>query len=132
MPEELTREEQEALEKLSEAVATELAGGKSQEQITKDLVKQGWPEESAMNFVQNISVALEQYKESPEGKHILASKYKRHMIYGLLWTIGGTAITIATFSAASGGGFYIVAWGAIIWGIIDFFRGLFGWLKYKN
>jgi hypothetical protein len=48
---------------------------------------------------------------------------------------GGTVVTIATYSAAASsptGGRYIVAWGAIVFGIIDFFRGLFGWLENKD
>jgi len=128
----LTEEEQKAIEKLSAAVAKELAEGKKKEEVTKKLLKQGWPKESANNFVENINQALERYKNSPEGQRILASKYKRHMIYGVLWAVGGTAVTAATYSAASSGGVYFVAWGAILFGIIDFFRGLFGWLKYRS
>ena len=62
----------------------------------------------------------------------MASQYKRHMLYGLLWVVGGTIVTVATMSAASEGGYYFVFWGAILWGVIDFFRGLIGWSKYKN
>lgn len=54
------------------------------------------------------------------------------MLYGTLWAIGGTVVTAVTYSAASGGGVYVIAWGAIVFGIIDFFIGLFGWLKYKD
>jgi hypothetical protein len=48
------------------------------------------------------------------------------MIFGALWCIGGIVITAVTFGAASGGGTYVVAWGAIIFGAIQFFRGLAG------
>jgi hypothetical protein len=57
------------------------------------------------------------------------------MIYGALWAVGGTAATVGTLVSAShksGGGTYFVAWGAIIFGIIDFIRGLTGWLKYRQ
>lgn len=131
MSEKLSTEEQEAIDQLSEAVAKELAEGKSEKKIAKELIKQGWPEESTTIFVGNVKQAIEQYKESPEGRQIMASKYKRHMLYGFLWAAGGTVVTIATYSAAGGGGFYIIAWGAILFGIIDFLRGLFGWLKYR-
>lgn len=135
MSEKLSAEEQEAIDQLSEAIAKELAEGKSEEKIAKELIKQGWPEESATAFVGNVKQAIEQYieqyKESPEGRQIMASKYKRHMLYGFLWAAGGTVVTVATYSAASGGGFYFVAWGAILFGIIDFLRGLYGWLKYR-
>lgn len=136
MPEELTPEEEKAIEQLSEAVAHDLAEGKDKGGIAKDLVTQGWPKEEAVQFVDNIEQGLkeyaEEYKHTPEGRRVMASKYKRHMLHGILWAVGGTAVTVATYEAASEGGFYIVAFGAIIFGIIDFFRGLFGWLKYKD
>ena len=131
MSEELTPEEQKAIEELSEAVASELGEGKSREKIVKELVKQDWPEESAIEFVNNIEQAITEYKDSPEGREVLARKYARHMLYGILWFVGGTIVTVVTYEAASGGGTYFIAWGAILFGIIDFFRGLFGWLKYR-
>ncbi|MCC6559185.1 MAG: hypothetical protein IT372_40180 [Polyangiaceae bacterium] len=48
----------------------------------------------------------------------------RQMLTGALWAIGGTVVTVASFSAASGGGQYVVAYGAIIYGVITFIRGL--------
>jgi hypothetical protein len=49
---------------------------------------------------------------------------KKNMLYGALWCIGGIVVTAATYSSAEGGGRYVVAWGAIIFGAIQFFRGL--------
>jgi len=46
------------------------------------------------------------------------------MLVGGLWCFGGTAVTVYTYSAASGGGTYVVAWGAIIFGGIQFLKGL--------
>jgi len=136
MSEKLTPEEQKVIEELSEAVAYELAEGKDKGKIAKELVRQGWRKESADQFVNSTEARLkqyaEQYKNSPEGRQAMAGKYKRHMLYGILWAVGGTVVTVVTYSAARGGGVYVVAWGAIIFGIIDFFRGLFGWLKYKD
>jgi hypothetical protein len=43
-----------------------------------------------------------------------------------LWCVGGTIVTIVTYQAASGGGTYMVAWGAIVFGGIQFLRGLMG------
>ncbi len=42
-----------------------------------------------------------------------------------------TAITYANASSKEGGGTYIVWWGAIVFGAIDFFRGLMIWQKHK-
>ena len=132
MSEGLTPEEQKAIDELSEAVASEIAEGKSKEIIVRELVKQDWPEDAATQFVNNIEQAINDYKESPEGRKVLADKYARHMIYGILWAVGGTVVTVATYTAASNGGTYFVAWGAIVFGIIDFFRGWYGWITCSS
>ncbi|MDI1481492.1 hypothetical protein [Polyangium sp. y55x31] len=50
---------------------------------------------------------------------------KRDMVVGGLWCVGGIAVTAITYaSAANGGGRYVMAWGAIIFGGIQFVRGL--------
>jgi hypothetical protein len=48
------------------------------------------------------------------------------MFYGAPWCIGGIAVTAVTDQAASnaGGGTYIIAWGAILFGAVQFLRGL--------
>ena len=50
----------------------------------------------------------------------------RNMFVGGLWCVGGIVVTALTYSAASGGGSYVVAWGAIVFGGIQFCRGLLG------
>lgn len=48
------------------------------------------------------------------------------MIQGIIWFVGGSAVTLFSYlSAASSpyGGHYIIAYGAIIFGIAQFFRG---------
>jgi hypothetical protein len=48
----------------------------------------------------------------------------RDMLVGALWCIGGIVVTAVTYSAASnGGGTYFVAWGAILFGGLQFLRG---------
>lgn len=69
----------------------------------------------------------------PRGKEIdhlereaMREAGQRNMLYGALWFIGGLLVTAATFSFAqgAGGGTYVVAWGAMLGGAIQFFRGL--------
>lgn len=51
------------------------------------------------------------------------------MFHGAIWCIGGILVTFVTYAAAAnspGGGTYIVAWGAIIFGARRFFQGLNG------
>ena len=49
------------------------------------------------------------------------------MVHGALWCIGGIVVTAVTFSMASAnatGGSFVVAWGAILFGFIQFLKGL--------
>lgn len=45
-------------------------------------------------------------------------------VIGALFFFGGLFITFATYSAAEGGGSYVLAWGAILFGGIQMARGL--------
>ena len=58
----------------------------------------------------------------------MVDHYKKHMLYGFLWAAGGTAVTVISISNGRGG---IIAWGAIIFGIYDFFKGLNGYMTFK-
>lgn len=51
----------------------------------------------------------------------------RNVLFGSLWAIGGLALTVFSYQSAassSGGGRYIVAYGAIIGGVVQLIRGL--------
>lgn len=48
----------------------------------------------------------------------------RNIVVGGLWCVGGIVVTALTYSASSGGGRYVVAWGAILFGGIQLIRGL--------
>lgn len=55
-----------------------------------------------------------------------ADEAARNMVVGALWCIGGIVVTAATYSAVKDtGGHYFIAWGAIVFGGIQFFKGLF-------
>ena len=58
-----------------------------------------------------------------------AARAKRNMIVGGAWCGGGIAVTAITYMNASGGGTYVVTWGAIIFGGYQFLKGL---LAYMN
>jgi hypothetical protein len=49
---------------------------------------------------------------------------QRNMVIGGLACVGGTAVTIWSFIAPEKNGGYIVAWGAILFGAIQFLMGL--------
>jgi len=60
-------------------------------------------------------------REQVERPH---GKASRDMVVGGLWCGGGILVTAATYSSAAGGGSYVVAWGAILFGGLQFLRGL--------
>jgi len=105
---------------VQEMVTQRLLEGKDKKKIVEELVKGGWTKESATQYFDNLEL---QFKQSPEGRQRLASNYKRHMLYGVLWVVGGVIATMVIE-----GWFF---WGAVVFGAIDFFRGFFGWLKYR-
>jgi len=72
----------------------------------------------------NLEKAIYVHIEENQNNVEINEKAKKDMLFGALWCVGGIIVTAATYSAASGGGRYVVAWGAIIFGAIQFFRGL--------
>ena len=62
---------------------------------------------------------------------------KRNMIRGASWCIGGFFVTAVTYGIAAeqangaGGGTYLVAWGAIIFGAFRFLKG-FGQYRHTD
>lgn len=55
------------------------------------------------------------------------SAAKRHMIFGGMIFVVGLVITFGSYAAASesnGGGRFVMAWGAILFGAIRFLYGL--------
>jgi len=51
---------------------------------------------------------------------------RKDMLWGAIWFIGGLTVTLVTYSDASqGGGRYTVAYGAIIFGLIQLVRGAY-------
>ncbi|MBA4186773.1 MAG: hypothetical protein C0467_02020 [Planctomycetaceae bacterium] len=55
-------------------------------------------------------------------------EHSSDLVSGGLWLLGGTLITAITYLAAEaqGEGVYIIAWGPMLFGGIQFLRGLFG------
>lgn len=94
--------------------AEQMKNGISSQQIQSMLIDKGLDRESAATVVSNIVRRSEAFRQVA----------RKNMIHGGLWCIGGAVVTAASYSAASGGGRYIVAWGAIAFGALQFFRGL--------
>ena len=89
---------------------------KSIEETKAALIENGLRAEDADVVIANLQNQYKQEKREAGNKN---------MHYGALWCVGGLLVTILTYSAASDGGTYVVAWGAVIFGAIQFFKGLF-------
>ena len=56
----------------------------------------------------------------------------KNMGIGAAWALGGAAVTLATYSAASAGGTYLLAYGAIVIGGVQFVYGLYQYAKDQS
>ncbi len=108
--------QEELVDAIYTYAAEQMQNGQSDLQIETSLTQQGLDQETAATVVRNLHEARSQVASSAGAKN---------MAFGALWCIGGIAVTAFTYSAASeGGGSYVVAWGAILFGGIQFFRGM--------
>jgi len=55
-----------------------------------------------------------------------AQSGQRMMISGAIWLVGGLVVTVASYTLASsaGGGRFVLAYGSVIYGIAQIFRGM--------
>ncbi len=118
-------------EDLASAVAQALMQGKKRDDIVKVLVKNGMSRDIAFEFVTDVLIRVEAFKLTPEGRGVMARKYRTRMIHGALWCLGGILVTSLTASAAGEGGYFLFAWGAILFGGIGAIVGFVGWAKWR-
>lgn len=95
--------------------ADQLEKGTPHTDIQELLVERGLDHSLAARVIANLLDA------DRAAKHAVG---RQNMMFGAIWCVGGIAVTLATRASATGGGVYIVAWGAIIVGGIQFFRGV--------
>ena len=57
---------------------------------------------------------------------------KKNILVGLLWCIGGLAFSFISYYLTEAGGRYVIATGAILWGVWQAIMGLYVWLKIKH
>lgn len=115
--------EEQMVEAIYGFAAQQMRSGVKPAEIERQLAEKGLDADSAKVVVENLIKA--------KGRAEYDSSIK-NMIYGALWCIGGWAVTAATYSAAAnanGGGKYVVAWGAILFGGIQFLGGLVTYLR---
>ncbi len=114
--------EQSSEEQVVKAVYEHAAGlvraGKSRAEVKQALEDHGLDAEIAGTVADNIFRARTEAVQKAGQKN---------MLVGAIWCIGGIVVTAATYGAAASsptGGSYVVAWGAIVFGAVQFFRGV--------
>lgn len=89
--------------------------------------KKRYKRKMLMAYQPDISPAVESQDPAIQGT---SENYAGKMLWGLLLAIGGVVFSALSYNAASSaGGTYFVAWGVILYGIVDFFTGLVGFLN---
>ena len=100
---------------------------KDEKEIIRILEEGGVSHNEAVLFVGDV--ISKRSRGVPDGgqlRELLKQAGQRNMLIGGLVCVIGVVITLGTLAAASGaaGGSYIIAWGAIVFGAIQFFRGV--------
>ena len=112
--------EQQDMSALVKFVAVELANNKLPKVIVKELISRGVSAGNAEKIVAETGQLLRKAR---------GEKFKKRMTRGLLWTIAGSVVTCATYVFSDSlGGEFVLCYGAIIIGVIDFLAGLIGWI----
>jgi hypothetical protein len=96
-----------------------LRGGRSQPEATAELQRTGLDSAAAAAIVAKVDAFM----------NVMRASYRqggmKNVGIGMLWCVGGIIFTAITYSMARGGGTYLVAWGAVLFGAIQALRGLF-------
>ncbi len=99
----------ELAEKLYSFAAEQLHSGRPASEVEQSLIRTGLSTAEAAVIV----AALVRVRQDAG---------RRNMLHGALWCGGGLLVTLVSFQA--GNGSFVLAWGAILFGAIQFFRGL--------
>ena len=96
-----------------------LRQGRPQPQAAAELQRTGLDSVNAAAIVAKVDAFM----------NLMRTAYRqagmKNVGIGMLWCVGGIIVTAVTYSMASGGGTYFVAWGAVLFGAIQALRGLF-------
>lgn len=92
-------------------------GDKNSYEVKRALLERGVTESEADVMIDRLENEVEEARKARANKD---------MLWGAVWCIGGTIITVATYS---GGGTAVFCWGAILFGGIQFVKGLMASMK---
>jgi hypothetical protein len=119
----LTDEQKAAYDGLYSYAKAQMAAGIPDDVLHQAIVQQGWHPEVASTIISNLH-AQHKGRRKRENRQVAL----RDILLGGAICLVGTVVTIYTYSTASnsGGGKYVIAWGAIVFGGIQLFKGLVG------
>jgi hypothetical protein len=103
------------IQSMSDYGAELYKSGLSHPQIESRLIQKGLHSQSVGEIMKDLS-AVRAGETRDAGR--------KNMLWGSLVCVAGIIATAVTYATASGGGTYVVAWGAIIFGVGQFVRGL--------
>jgi hypothetical protein len=86
----------------------------SYSELKSRLIEDGLSYENAETVVNNIEQGMKDAYKAAE-----KSEAEKDMLYGAMWCIGGTFLTIAEIG--------YIFWGAIVFGAYQFLKGLFNY-----
>jgi hypothetical protein len=121
------------LEALLSYASRRLSEGQTPTEVQLDLMAKGLDREPASLIVQKL--VSERLREGAQrsaadaetnrwAAQARSDEARSNMVSGAVICVIGILITVVTYSAAKGGGTYVVAWGAIAFGAIRLFKGL--------
>jgi hypothetical protein len=113
----------DAVNAAAQAIARELVAGKQPAMIVSELVGAGWAQEHATDFVHQVNTAIRSARRNAG---------RKQMWVGAAWIVGGVLVTVISYAAASRGGTYLLAWGAVIFGAYDMIRGFVTWVSNRE
>jgi hypothetical protein len=110
---------EQAVSAIYQFAALEMHNGTPDSEIARKLRDQGFDADTANLVVDQTRAARGQ---------VMREAGMKNMFIGGIVCVIGLVITVASYSAAAnnpGGGSYVIAWGAVVFGAIQFFRGIF-------
>jgi len=129
MSAEASESHRQAMEIAGNAVASQLAIGKSKKSIVHQLVKNHWPEDWAVKLVNDVDENLGFYLPSSGEKVELAAIHKARMLRGLVFTIVSVLFTAIAYITGETGTTFVLLWGTFILCFLFFFAGFVGWAR---
>jgi len=99
----------------------EKRNGKTNEQVKSRLIDEGFTGYQADSMISQMLPVAKRFYDASDGA----------MLKGGLFFVVGILVTVLTLRAAENGGYYVIAWGPVIFGGYSLFRGCLYRARFK-